>query len=203
MNKKIGVVVLAAGLATRMGQQKLLLPLRNQPLITYILQTTASLPFADKIAVIGEPCQELTKICTHYGMTSIYNADRNKGQSSSIKLGLSQLSPDLDGLMFVPGDQPLLSVALLQALTDCFCECYHPDRIIVPYWRGEYRSPAIFGNNWREELEQLTGDGGGRSIIRRHPEVITAVEWTDEHVFWDADTWEDYQRLVQWIVDSE
>ena len=202
MNKNIGVVILAAGLATRMGRQKLLLPLRGQPLITYMLQTTASLPFADKIAVIGEPRQELTQICTNYGIPSIFNVDRNTGQSSSIKLGLAQLSPDLDGFMFLPGDQPLLSLSLLQALIACFCDHFHPDRIVVPSFQGEYRSPAVFGSSWREKLEKLTGDGGGRSIIRRHPEVITPVEWKDEHVFWDADTWDDYQRLVQWVVDS-
>ena len=199
MNKKIGVVILAAGLATRMGRQKLLLPLLDKPLIAHMLQNTASLPFADKIAVVGEPRQELTQICTEYGITSIFNADRNTGQSSSIKLGLAQLSPELDGFMFLPGDQPLLSLSLLRELIACFCEHYHPARIVVPSFQSENRSPAIFGSSWREELEKITGDGGGRSIIRRHPEVIIRVEWADEHVFWDADTWDDYQRLVQYV----
>ena len=193
--KKIGAVILAAGLARRMGEQKLLLPFGGKPLVAHVLATAAALPFAAVIAVIGEPRLELEKVCQQYGIPSIYNSQAHEGQSTSLKLGLSQLPRDLDGFIFLQGDQPLMAGGLLQRLMDRFQD--HPDGIIVPSYHGEYRSPALFGARWREKLAEISGDRGGRSVIMNHLEAVIPVEWDEEESFWDVDTGDDYDRLVR------
>ncbi len=192
---KIGAVILAAGLARRMGQQKLLLPLEGKPLLAHVLARVAQIPFSHTIAVIGEPRLQLEALCQDYGIRSIYNSNSLQGQSTSMKLGLSQLPPDLDGFMFLQGDQPLLSANLLERLIYCFHE--HPKAIIVPSYKGEYRSPALFGALWQGELEKIDGDRGGRSVIKNHLQAVIPVEWDEEESFWDTDTQEDYERLVR------
>ncbi len=193
---RIGAVILAAGTASRMGQQKLLLPLAGQPLLSHVLKAVRSVLWADCIAVIGEPEAELTALCQAADIRSIYNAKRQQGQSTSVTLGLRQLTHELDGIMFLLGDQPLISPALLEVLIAQFMQATSNKAIIVPCYQGQRYSPVLFGDFWRPALTALTGDTGGRQIIRANPGRIVEVNWPDKSTFYDADTWEEYQKII-------
>lgn len=100
MNPKIGAVILAAGTASRMGRQKLLLPLSGKPLLAHVLNVVHGMSWADCVAVIGEPQDELAQLCGQYNIRTVYNAARHSGQASSIVLAMNSLSNRLDGVIF-------------------------------------------------------------------------------------------------------
>lgn len=200
---RIGAVILAAGSAARMGRQKLLLPLAGRPLLDYVLATAAKLPLADCVAVIGEPQEELQELCRHRFIRTIHNQDYRTGQASSIRRGISCLSTELDGMLFLLGDQPLLPVELVLALIDTFHKKGHQQVMVVANYQGQYRSPVLFGSGWRHQLGGLTGDEGGRLLLRQYPSSVLTIPWPQENVFWDADTVEDYQRLVQYLQENQ
>ncbi len=177
-------------------QQKLLLPLGNKPLLAHVLNTVHNLPWAACVAVIGEPAAELAGLCSRYSVKAVYNAGRVSGQASSIVLALQTLPPSLTGLMFFPGDQPLVSKELIQAIAACFARQGSDKAIIVPCCRGQRYSPVLFGSHWRAALAGLTGDTGGRKVIRENPAWVTPLDWPEPAPFYDADTWEEYQRLL-------
>ncbi|MBP1763428.1 MAG: MobA-like transferase domain containing protein [Firmicutes bacterium] len=195
MKKRIGIVILAAGQASRMGTQKLLLPLAGRPLLAHVLQAATSAALPDCVAVIGEPQAELAAVCRQYSMQAVYNPNRQAGQAASIQLALCHLPVELDGILFLLGDQPLVSLPLLHALMDRFA-CLDDNRhIIVPYCSGQRRNPVLFGAFWRGQLAALQGDRGGRRIIDENLEWVARLDWADETSFLDADTWEDYEFL--------
>ena len=196
--KKLGAIIMAAGSGVRMGRQKLLLPLGGRPLLDYVLSAVAALPLADAVAVIGEPQDELADLCYRHGIRSVYNQARETGQASSIRLGLKTIAPNLDGILFLTGDQPFLPAELLDRLLQRFTELDDSRCIVLPGSSGENRSPVLFGAYWYLNLRALTGDGGGRSIVRRWPQHVHRVEWDDKSAFWDADTWDEYQQLVKY-----
>jgi len=195
MKKRIGIVILAAGQASRMGMQKLLLPLGGQPLLAHVLQTAASLSLPDCVAVIGEPQAELAAVCRRYSVQPVYNPNRQAGQATSVHLALRHLSVELDGVLFMLGDQPLVSLPLIRALIDRFA-CLDDNRhIVVPYCNGQRHNPVLFGASWRGHLAALQGDRGGRRIIDENMEWVIRLDWDDEIAFLDADTREDYEFL--------
>ena len=196
--KKIGAVIMASGAGIRMGRQKLLLPLGGKPLLGHVLTAVAALPLADAVAVIGEPQDELADLCYRHGIRSVYNPARETGQASSIRLGLETIAPDLEGILFLSGDQPFLPTDLLDRLLQRFTELDDSRCIVLPGYNGENRSPVLFGAYWYPDLRALTGDGGGRSIVRHWPQHVHTVEWEDKSAFWDADTWDEYQQLVEY-----
>jgi len=197
MMKNIGVIILAAGFASRMGKQKLLLPLGEKPILMHVISTAMSTGFADCITVIGEPKDKLAKLCTQLHSDWVYNSERHTGQASSIVLGLNKLQLDLDGFLFLLGDQPLITQSLLQAIVDSFASMGSNKSIIVPRHKGQLYSPVLFGSWWRPHLAALSGDCGGRSLIRENPRYVIPVEWPDGNPFYDADSWEDYQSLCR------
>lgn len=192
VNHKIGVIVLAAGFANRMGKEKLLLSFRGKPLLSYALNLIEKLPAKEKIAVIGEPKQPLQNLCAQYHISSIYNKNRHLGQASSIACGVSYLPQDLEAFLFVVGDQPFLTGKLVDKLINIW-QTYKSSQIIVrPYFEGRGYHPVLFGADWREELLSLTGDAGGRTLIQRHPECMVPVYWDNGDEFVDIDTLDDY-----------
>lgn len=191
----VGAVILAAGTASRMGKQKLLLPLGDKPLMAHVLSTVNDFPWAASIAVIGEPQAELVKLCRQYHVSAVFNADRHSGQASSLVLALQSLPSQLAGVMFFLGDQPLVSPALIETILNRFKQAASDRAIVVPCHQGQRYSPVLFGSHWRTHLSALTGDTGGRQIIRNNPEWVMEVDWPDPGCFLDADTWEDYLQL--------
>ncbi|QDR82169.1 nucleotidyltransferase family protein [Sporomusa termitida] len=180
-----------------MGRQKLLLPLGNKPLAAHVLSTVRSLPWADCVAVIGEPAAELAGLCARYSVKAVYNAGRARGQSTSIVLALQTLPQSLAGMMFFLGDQPLVSKELIQAIRACFARQASDKAIIVPCHQGQRYSPVLFGSHWRAALAGLTGDTGGRKVIRENPAWVTPLKWPEPAPFYDADTWAEYQQLLK------
>nr|WP_320148258.1 nucleotidyltransferase family protein [uncultured Anaeromusa sp.] len=193
----IGAVVLAAGMAVRMGRQKLLLPLDGKPMLAYVLEIVAAVPLASRIVVIGEPAEALTALCQEQGIPSVFNEKRRSGQASSVRLGLSQLASGLDGVIFLQGDQPLLTESLLKRMLEQFQQLNDPKVILAPVHAGVLRSPLLFGSHWLEELSLLEEDRGGKELVRRYPEHVRTLPWAEPFVFEDADTWEEYLRLQQ------
>ncbi len=199
MKAAIGAVILAAGSASRMGRQKLLLPLAERPLLAHVLGTVQELPWAACVAVIGEPETELSQICHSYHISPVFNANRQSGQASSVKLALQMLPRQLDGILFLLGDQPLVSTALINAVVAQFEQAASDKTIIVPCYQGQRCSPVLFGAHWRSSLAGLQGDTGGRQIIRNQTEWVIELSWPDPMPFYDADTWDEYVKIKQLV----
>lgn len=197
MSNGIGAVVLAAGTARRMGRQKLLLSLDGQPLLSHVLGVVCKCPWTDCIAIIGEPEAKLAALCQAQAIRSVYNSKRQQGQATSIVLGVRQLVRDLAGIMFFLGDQPLVSQALIEILIAYFVQSASSKTIIVPCYQGQRHNPVLFGSYWFTALTELKGDTGGRQIMRANPTQVVEVNWPEKAAFYDADTWEDYQKLKQ------
>jgi molybdenum cofactor cytidylyltransferase len=200
MSKKIGAVILAAGSASRMGRQKLLLPLAGKPLLAHVLASVRAFDWAACLAVIGEPAAELTSLCRDYQIPAVYNANRLSGQASSVNLALKTLPGRLEGIIFFQGDQPLVSPALVEAILAQFEQAAGDKAIIVPCHQGQRYSPVLFGSHWRSHLAGLQGDAGGRQIIRDRPECVVEFDWSEPAPFYDADTWEEYLKLQQLLA---
>lgn len=174
----IGLVLLMAGLSKRMGAPKLDLPWRGQSLAVYVASTWAqALPQAPKVAVIG-PDSPYGDYLLEAGYELALNAEPQKGQAQSIRLGINRLmelrqSPygvdTCKGVFFSVCDQPLLDLALVEALRDRFEKDLLRDEraIVCPRYepQGKRGNPVLFSTYWLEELRQLQGDQGGRSIL--------------------------------------
>jgi molybdenum cofactor cytidylyltransferase len=203
MMEKVGVAILAAGMARRMGQQKLLLPLHGKPLLAHVLETASAFPWGDRVAVIGDPREALTRVCREYNFPVCYNLHYAEGQASSVRLAAEQLSQGMEAMLFLLGDQPLVSPALIQEIVMTYERQNDPQAIVVPCHKGQNYSPVLFGAYWRPQLSSLSGDSGGRAILRENPGSVVSVEWPYRDPFCDVDTWEEYRSLCKEWETSE
>jgi len=187
----IAAVVLAAGLSTRMGRQKLLLPLGDKPVVRWSVE--AVLPHVqDVVVVTGRETAAVRDALAGLTVRFAENPAPESGQSSSIAVGIGALSPTTRAALIVLGDQPRTPPNVVPALLAA------RDRtgkvVIVPVYRGVRGTPVLFGAEVFAELRALTGDAGARAIVAARPERVEAIE-VNSPMPVDVDTPEDLARV--------
>src|SRR5882762_634342 len=88
----IAAVVLAAGLARRMGRQKLLLQLQGKPVVRWVVERL--LPHAGDIVVVtGRDDVAIREALSGLASRFAVNPNPQAGQGSSIAVGVAALTP--------------------------------------------------------------------------------------------------------------
>lgn len=188
---RLAAIVMAAGFSRRMGENKLLMTISGQPMITSVLTLIQSQNFFQKILVTGHPQVKILGMA--YDFLVVDNPCPQKGQSQSVILGTDACRPDIDGFMFFTGDMPKLQADTLKILMRVFET--HKNDIIIPEYDGRRGNPVIFPASMRGALLQVTGDRGGRQVIEQYPYLCKYVKIEDGAQGMDIDTPGDYHKL--------
>ena len=181
-------IIMASGFSNRMGKDKLLIDVNGKKIIERVIEA-AIYSKLDEVILIYRT-KEVRDIGETYGIKTIYNPNAHLGQSQSVITGVE--SSEKGAYMFFVGDQPFISVGLIDLLIDEYNR--EPEKIIIPYYENMIGMPIIFPSSLREELLKVGGDKGGREIIRNNPLLIKKVYIDDEYLIKDIDTVEDYER---------
>ena len=219
---RIVCVIMASGEGKRFGGNKLLASFRGAPLYHGILKAAAPLFKAapqesaprDLLVVtrhveIAAWCRENSvRVLLHdlpernqairlalaalncAGTESVSDIHAAPEKLSAEKLSAEQLP---DGCLFCPADQPLVTEESLHRMIKAFQKA--PDRIIRLSYQGTEGSPVLFPASLFPELAALPPGTGGREVIRRHPELVTAVEAQFPEELKDADVPEALREL--------
>ncbi len=195
---KVAGIILAAGMGTRMGATKQLLPLGGQTVLEKVIQNGLAAGLTPLILVLGHGANRIMDTISLSQARVVINSRYKSGMSSSIRAGLAAVGPHCDGAMFLLGDQPLVTSAILKALIQSFTKQTDASQaIVIPTFRGKQGNPVIFGRHFFPELDRLTGDIGGRILFKAHPEKIIRLPLETGAVCFDLDTPEDYERLCR------
>jgi molybdenum cofactor cytidylyltransferase len=192
----ISAVILAAGRAERMGEPKLFLPLRDKPVLQWVLECAVASELDEIVCVSRELESARRQIkVSDERLFWLLNYGADRGQSSSIIAGLWAVNAASDGVMFLLGDQPLIRPELIDALIEHFEDS--SASIVAPSFRGAPRYPLLFRRKLFPELLKLTGDQGCHSLLDKHKKKTELIVWQDEEPFLDIDDQADYERLKQ------
>ncbi len=190
----VAAIVLAAGAARRMqGQQKLLLPLGQKPLLVWVLETLLPLPFAE-IVVVRRSDSQLETVLASFPVRTVENPMADSGMASSIRIGVRAISQEVSGFLLVLGDMPKVRRETYEQLLGAHQR--FPNRVIVPRYQGQRGNPVLFPASYRSLLLQLSGDVGARGLLQQESSQLYWLEVEDPGILFDVDTVEDYRRLV-------
>lgn len=150
-----------------------------------------------------------------HGVRVVTNGRWRAGQSTSVRAAvesLGALNPrTVEGAIFLPCDQPGLDESVIDALLDAWNRRGGSVRALVPTYLdpdGTRRrgAPAIFASTLFPRLRSLTGDEGGRQILRHLGEALGVVDLPDAARGDDVDTVDDLKRLrrtFSWRTSSQ
>lgn len=193
-------IILAAGEGKRMGKVKLTLPLGDKQLIEWVLQAVKYTPLDKYFLVVCPEDKDIIKTGKKWGAEIVLNPEYKSGMSSSIRKALSRIpSKGVEGFFILLGDQPLISSSVLYKMIKSFVP--GKKEILVPFYDDRQGNPVFFDGYWKDELMKLSGDVGGRVLIKAHPERIKRFKISNESVLLDVDREEDYEKIKS-IFDS-
>ncbi|HWR60428.1 MAG TPA: selenium cofactor biosynthesis protein YqeC [Clostridia bacterium] len=189
----ISGIILAAGLSRRMGTNKLLLDLGGVPVIERTIKAASESSLSEIILVCGS---EIAKAAGDgCKVRIVHNAEPEQGQSRSIRLGVENASGYADGFMFLVGDQPYITAAIINKLIEGYNSGNYS--AAVPLYSGKRGNPVIFSYSLKDKLMELRGDSGGRILLEGLEGRIAVVDAGDELSGFDIDTREEYEKLLK------
>ena len=195
----IAALIPAAGLSTRMGAFKPLLPLGGKAMIVRVVEMLRAVSEIGRIVVVtGHEAGRVEAVLTECDApetrpTCVFNSDFAAGEMlSSIQMGLRAL-PDVDAVVLTLGDQPSVRAETVRRLIEVWEQKKAP--VVLPAWRGKRGHPLVLNMSLRAEILALPRGETLKTVVHAHLNEAVEVEVGDEGILVDMDTREDYERM--------
>jgi molybdenum cofactor cytidylyltransferase len=181
------------------------LPLGTESLLAVAATHAVTSDLDPVILVLGHRAEEIQTsikpLLTHPKIIVVINPFYNKGMSESIKEGLRAVAAfPVSGVLILLADQPCVDALVINRMIEAFLSSGKP--ICQPVYGGIKGNPVLFHRTLFPFLFTISGDQGGRELLREHPEWVHHVFFPDPKTGIDLDTPEAYERFKeQWKED--
>jgi molybdenum cofactor cytidylyltransferase len=198
-------LILAAGESSRMGRDKALLPWpppaagQAPSNDTFLSAAIRSLSLATEfvLVVVGKNEATLAPIVYAHGASLVANPDPDRGQFSSLQVGLREvLNHGRDAAMVTLVDRPAVSRTTVRTLLDAFEVADHNVWSVVPEFSGKHGHPYLVGREMIAVFLQVPATSITRDIEHQHQKHIQYVPVDDPMVALNINTPEDYAVLA-------
>ena len=185
------MIYLAAGLSSRYGSNKLLEMVDGKPMFTHLLDVLTIMkeeePHRYELVVVTA-YDEIEDYVKELPVKVVRNQHQELGASYSIKLGLEACGEigRHDHVMFAVADQPYVQEDELFGFIHMFKRSYKGIGVLC--WQGEMGNPVIFQGQFVPGLMALTGDVGGKAVVKAHLSEVFQYEADSEMSLRDFDT---------------
>lgn len=198
-------IVLAAGASSRMGRAKAGLPLRDAR-DTFLSRLCATLLDAGlpRVTIVTGAYPDIataTWLADEPRVRVVHHPQWALGQLSSLLAGLDAIDDGrVEAIVVGLVDVPLVRASTVRALIDTWRDTRAP--IVRPSQGGAHGHPVIFDRATFAALRAADLTHGAKPVVHAHRDRLIDLPSDDEGAFLDADTEEDYQRLLRLVSSS-
>ncbi|AWW44701.1 nucleotidyltransferase family protein [Polynucleobacter paneuropaeus] len=196
---RVCAVLLAAGEGSRMGNiPKCLIQLDGQTLLQRQLIALTEAGVDAVMVVSGHHHlaveRELETLKVLYPMRVIRNTHADKGQATSVRVGIETLGSDFDAVIMALSDQPFIDSQDIKALIATFKK-RTAGEIILPMFNGQRGNPIILSGSVMKTILASGAEMVCRNFMDQHPELVYQWQTQNDHYVVDLDTPEDLKTL--------
>lgn len=194
----IAGIVLAAGMSTRMGSFKQLLPLQGRRVVQVVVELIV--PWVERVfVVVGHRAGEVEAALADYPVECVFNPDYSRGMLTSVQAGIRAVER-ADGYLICLGDQPGIPAAVVENVLAA--ATHSAAGIVIPSYGGRRGHPVFVRGAYREEILSLSEDQGLNVVTRGYPEDTLEVPVDEAWILKDMDTPEEYRQMRQGLRDT-
>ena len=180
---RISALILAAGLSSRMGRFKPLLPLSRTTMIQAVISLFRDGGIDDIVVVTGHNHDRLAPVIGAAGARPLFNPNFQRGMFSSVQHGVAGLARG-EGFFLIPADMPAVRPSTLGALSRAFQG--DPTRPVIPEFNGKTGHPPLIPSRLRPAIAK--GTDHLRSILFSEASNPLILSVHDRGILMDADT---------------
>jgi molybdenum cofactor cytidylyltransferase len=189
---RFGVAILAAGVSSRMGRPKLLLPWGEKTILAHLIQQWTALG-SSQIGVVIEPKSALIPHLAN--VDQIANPEPHRGMFSSVQCAAMWESwkKEITHFVITLGDQPQVESGTLKVIMNFVTA--NPEHICQLSRNGRPRHPVVLPRKYFLELGTAK-ESNLKEFLRARESQRRLLESADDALDVDIDTPEDYQRAL-------
>ena len=190
-------LVLAGGRASRMGSDhnKMLAALEGKPLIAHSVDAALGAGLAEVWVATGYEAEQVRAALAGRRVRFAHNPDFASGMASTLRAGLLATGPDCDAVAVLLGDMPRVRADDIRRLVAAF-EQSARRAICVPVHGGRRGNPVLWPASEWGALLAVTGDTGGRELLRARDAQLVRVPIEHPGVLLDIDTQSDLAEVA-------
>jgi molybdenum cofactor cytidylyltransferase len=163
----VSIIVLATGRSLRSGRNAMLEVIGERSMIGHVAYECQTSKAKQVIVVLGPDAEQVSAALKGYDCEVAVDEEFQKGQSHSIKVGLSRVNPNADAVMLIPGDISFVDRTRINTLIRKYSSCYAP--IVSRGYSGKSLRPILFDKNLLGELGGMSEETGGlETVVQRH-----------------------------------
>lgn len=193
---RVTILYLAAGNSRRFGENKLLYPLDGKAVYRHLLDRLAQIAGRHEnwellvVTQYERILEELAPLVKAGRLQTVFSPDSEKGISYTIRAGIEAAEAQkAEKCAFFVADQPYLK----EKTAEDFLKYMENANAALGcvFCGGESGNPAWFSKPYFSELERLSGDCGGKKVLKQHLKSLIPFPIENEQELKDLDRKED------------
>jgi molybdenum cofactor cytidylyltransferase len=189
---RLGVIILAAGSARRLGKDKATLPWGCATLLEHVVSQFPAERVARCVVVANPGNQAGVRKAIPASCDVAVNPDPHAEMLESVRIGVKTLSTFGGPLCIHPVDV----FAVTPGLVTMLHEAWQADRerIHLPEVGGRGGHPLVLPPRFAARVLALPAGRGLNHLLKAHAADVVRHQWPDERLLADIDTPQDYAR---------
>jgi hypothetical protein len=201
---RIGAILLAAGQGSRMGGvPKSLIELQGVPLINRQLIALSGAGVDEVVVVTGYYHELVESAVEQFPVKVVRNPNPERGQASSVRLGMEALGSHFDAIIMALSDQPLINASDVTTLIAAFKKRLSGE-ILMPVVNGQRGNPIVLSGSIMGQMIESDQNMVCRTFMDQHPELVAHFDTDNDHFIFDVDSLEDlttFATKTGWILN--
>jgi len=176
-----------------MKENKLLLKLNGETLIEHVVNVTKKSSVDEVVVVLGYEATKVKEQLAKIDCKFAVNENYIKGQSETVKVGLSAISDNAEAVMILPADVALVDPESINRVLEEYRRS--KSTIVIASYQQQSGHPILLDRTLFPEVSKIDEYTQGlKAVISRHRAEINYVEARTENVLVDIDTKEEFDK---------
>lgn len=193
MSDQVAAVILAAGASTRMGRNKLLLPVDGEAMVHRAARRALDAGLSPVVVVLGHEAERVRAALSDLDVLFATSPDPTGPTSASLHAGLEALGLSVSATVVMLSDMVHVTESMLRTIVRASAHGAAP--LEVSRFGDVLAPPLLFRRALWPELLAWHGEGCGKAVVRAHQAEAGVHDWPATALR-DIDTPSDYDALT-------
>lgn len=191
----IAAVILAAGIGSRSGRNKLLCQSKDgTPLFMKAIEAAVKSKLSPVFVVTGNHADELSEYLEDIDVNILYNPAYRSGIRTSLNLGLKSVPGFCDGAVIIPADMPNINARFLDKMVASF-KRGQEKQVCMASWQGVKYNPILWSKALFGVADIVPENADLRPVFMEHEDYTKLIEVPSEQMLWDVNFASDIEKL--------